>query len=190
MYAHSRARRRAAAVCSGRTGSLYHEEGDAAQWASWSIDYVKYDNCGQYGLGDARFVAFADAANATGRPMVISTEPFSLIPTGRHREFAHLWRTTNDINAHLAAVLDRSLLDDRDYYGNKRLELAGELFSEERSREGEGMGGGEKGGGACVCCGALAPFFPPRQLRRRGQSPAQAPPLFPPPARTLTESPS
>lgn len=28
-------------VCSGRTGSLYHEEGDAAQWASWGVDYVK-----------------------------------------------------------------------------------------------------------------------------------------------------
>ena len=28
-------------VCSGRTGSLYHEAIDAAQWASWSIDYVK-----------------------------------------------------------------------------------------------------------------------------------------------------
>ena len=31
-------------VCSGRTGTLYHEAIDAAQWASWGIDYVKYDN--------------------------------------------------------------------------------------------------------------------------------------------------
>jgi hypothetical protein len=31
-------------VCTGRTGSLYHEAIDAAQWASWNIDYVKYDN--------------------------------------------------------------------------------------------------------------------------------------------------
>ena len=58
-------------------------------------------------------MAFADAVNATGRPMVISTEPFSLIPTARHREFAHLWRTTNDINANLGTVLDRADTNDK-----------------------------------------------------------------------------
>ena len=73
----------------------------------------KKDNCGQYGLGDARFGSFADAANATGRPMVISTEPFSLIPTARHREFAHLWRTTNDINPSLSTILDRADTNDK-----------------------------------------------------------------------------
>ena len=29
----------------------------------------------------------------------------------------------------IAALLDNSLLDDKDYYGNKRLELAGQLLS-------------------------------------------------------------
>ena len=45
--------------------------------------------------------------------MVISTEPFSLIPTARHREFAHLWRTTNDINANLGTILDRADTNDK-----------------------------------------------------------------------------
>ena len=37
---------------------------------------VKYDSCGEYSFGNARFMAFADAVAATGRPMVISTEPY------------------------------------------------------------------------------------------------------------------
>ncbi len=113
--------------------------------------FFGYDNCGEYGLGDARFVAFADAMNRTGKPAVISTEcvssprrpahdacprappprarpprsrcaltrqpnhlrPFSLIPNARHREFAHLWRTTNDINANLGTILDRADTNDK-----------------------------------------------------------------------------
>ena len=31
-------------VCSGRVGSLYNEYLDAETFASWNIDYVKYDN--------------------------------------------------------------------------------------------------------------------------------------------------
>jgi hypothetical protein len=34
-------------VCSGRVGSLYNEFVDAATFARWGIEYVKYDNCGQ-----------------------------------------------------------------------------------------------------------------------------------------------
>jgi alpha-galactosidase len=71
------------------------------------IDACKYDNCGEYGLGNARFNLFADVANATGRPMVISTEPFSLLPTPSVAEFANAWRTTNDINAGFSTILDR-----------------------------------------------------------------------------------
>jgi alpha-galactosidase len=85
-------------VCSGRVGSLYHEQIDAQTFTSWGVDYVKYDNCGEYGLGNARFVAFADAANATGRSMFISTEPFLLVPNPSHATFSNSWRTTNDIN--------------------------------------------------------------------------------------------
>ncbi len=95
-------------VCSGRVGSLYHEAIDAQTYAAWGVSYAKHDNCGEYGLGDARFVAFADAVNATGAQIVISTEPFSLQPNPAHREFAHMWRTTNDINANFGTILDRA----------------------------------------------------------------------------------
>ncbi len=62
-------------VCSGNVGSLYHEVLDAQTFAEWGVDMVKYDSCGEYSLGLARFIAFADAVAASGRLMVISTEP-------------------------------------------------------------------------------------------------------------------
>ena len=100
-------------VCSGRVGSLYHEQIDAQTFAQWGVDYAKYDNCGEYGLGNARFVAFADAANATGRPMFISTEPFLLVPNPSHATFSNSWRTTNDINANWATIMDRIDTNDK-----------------------------------------------------------------------------
>uniref|UniRef100_A0A0E0LPT5 Alpha-galactosidase n=1 Tax=Oryza punctata TaxID=4537 RepID=A0A0E0LPT5_ORYPU len=36
-------------TCQVRPGSLYHEKDDAAIFASWGVDYLKYDNC--YNLG-------------------------------------------------------------------------------------------------------------------------------------------
>eukprot|EP00729_Bicosta_minor_P005235 gene5235-13696_t len=100
-------------VCSGRAGSLYNEFRDAAQFAAWNVDYAKYDDCGEYGLGNARFVNFADAVNATGRPMFISTEPYLIVPNPEHATFANSWRTTNDINANFRTILDRADTNDK-----------------------------------------------------------------------------
>ena len=33
------------ATCGGRVGSLGHEAADAARFASWGVDLLKYDNC-------------------------------------------------------------------------------------------------------------------------------------------------
>ena len=94
-------------VCSGRPGSLYNEYLDAATFAEWEVDYVKYDSCGEYSLGSRRFDVFADAVAATGRSMVISTEPFALFPNPSHGGFSHLWRTGNDINSNWGTIIDR-----------------------------------------------------------------------------------
>ena len=32
-------------TCQERAGSLDYEEVDAKDWASWGVDYLKYDNC-------------------------------------------------------------------------------------------------------------------------------------------------
>jgi alpha-galactosidase len=88
------------ATCAGRPGSLGHETADARSFASWGVDYLKYDNCNNEGQPDAaRYQAMGDALRATGRPIVYSlcnwglASPWLFGPgTG-----AALWRTTGDI---------------------------------------------------------------------------------------------
>ena len=58
-------------------------------------------------------MAFADAANATGRPMYISTEPFLLVPNPSHATFSNSWRTTNDINPSWSTIMDRIDTNDK-----------------------------------------------------------------------------
>ncbi|KAF2098346.1 alpha-galactosidase/alpha-n-acetylgalactosaminidase [Rhizodiscina lignyota] len=65
-------------TCGGYEGSLGHEEIDAQTWASWGVDYLKYDNCnndGQMGTAQAtasRYKVMQRALNATGRPILYS----------------------------------------------------------------------------------------------------------------------
>jgi len=100
-------------VCSGRPGTLFHEFEDAQTFADWGVELVKNDNCGEYSYGNARFHVFADAVAATGKKMIISTEPFSLVPNPNHASFAHYWRTGNDINAAWDVILNRIDLNDK-----------------------------------------------------------------------------
>ncbi len=65
----------------GSTGSKGHEAQDAATFASWGVDYLKYDWCSGSGtLSEqiARFTTMRDALRATGRPIVYSINPNSL----------------------------------------------------------------------------------------------------------------
>jgi hypothetical protein len=56
---------------------------------------------------------FADAVAATGKRMIISTEPFSLVPNPNQQRFAHFWRTGNDINANWNTILNRIDINDK-----------------------------------------------------------------------------
>lgn len=59
-------------------GSLGYEKQDAQTFASWGVDYLKYDNCyneGQSGtpqVTQARYNTMAKALNATGRQILYS----------------------------------------------------------------------------------------------------------------------
>jgi alpha-galactosidase len=88
----------------GSTGSKGHEVQDATTFASWGVDYLKYDWCSGSGtLGEqiAQFTIMRDALRATGRPIVYSINPNSFhSPTGdkyNWGEVADLWRTTEDL---------------------------------------------------------------------------------------------
>ncbi len=86
-------------TCGGYPGSQGHEFQDAHLFASWGVDYLKYDWCNT-GTRDAReaYTTMRDALHAAGRPVV-----FSLCEWGHSRpwewakDVGHLWRTTGDI---------------------------------------------------------------------------------------------
>jgi len=60
-------------TCAGRPGSLGYETKDADTYASWGVDYLKYDNCYDDGTKpEVRYPPMRDALNATGRPIFFS----------------------------------------------------------------------------------------------------------------------
>ena len=101
-------------TCAGYPGSYGHEAQDARTYASWGIDYLKYDLCSvrdimdqeapgnpekQFALQKAAYEKMHKALEATGRPIV-----FSLCQYGWNDVWkwgpevgGNLWRTTGDI---------------------------------------------------------------------------------------------
>ena len=91
-------------TCAGFPGSLGKEQLDAETWASWGIDYLKYDNCYNQSDGSRadfvrRYTAMRQAIDATRRPIVYSicewgqSQPWEWAPG-----VGQLWRTTGDIS--------------------------------------------------------------------------------------------
>jgi alpha-galactosidase len=109
-------------TCAGYAGSLGHEEQDAQLYASWGIDYLKYDLCSfreevmakqapndkaaQMRLMVAAYDKMGKALKATGRPIVYS---FCQYGWDSVWEWApgiggNLWRTTGDIQPHWGSI--------------------------------------------------------------------------------------
>jgi len=88
-------------TCAGFPGTHGHEYQDARLYASWGVDYLKYDWCNTDSINarDA-YLTMSRAIRAAGRPMV-----FSLCEWGNHAPWlwasnvGQLWRTTGDIHA-------------------------------------------------------------------------------------------
>ncbi len=98
-------------TCAGYPGSLGHETQDAQTFASWGVDYLKYDNCSNNGSTTtaqyiSRYSAMRDALAATGRPIVYSICEWGVnAPWTWAANVGHLWRTTGDINASFSSML-------------------------------------------------------------------------------------
>ena len=73
-------------TCARRASSYGHYPLDAETFASWGVDYLKFDDCPGCPRGaDPKKLlrAMRDALNETGRKMVYSTELFSADPETR-----------------------------------------------------------------------------------------------------------
>ena len=86
-------------TCGGRPGSRGYEFQDALQYASWGVDYLKYDWCNTDSLkASGAYATMRDALYRAGRPMVFSIcEWGDNQPTTWAPSTGHLWRTTGDI---------------------------------------------------------------------------------------------
>ena len=86
-------------TCGGRPGSQGHEYQDALTYASWGVDYLKYDWCntGDRNAQEA-YAVMADALRQSGRPIVFSMcEWGTAKPWLWAKNTGNLWRTTGDI---------------------------------------------------------------------------------------------
>jgi len=91
----------------GFPGGLGHEQQDANTFASWGVDYLKYDNCNNQNVDAVqRYTKMRDALKKTGRPIV-----YSICEWGKNKPWnwapnvGNLWRTTGDISDNWARML-------------------------------------------------------------------------------------
>jgi len=94
-------------TCAGYPGTRGHEYEDARLYASWGVDYLKFDWCNAEGQNAREsYMLMSKALKATGRPIV-----FSLCEWGTNRPWiwgakaGQLWRSTGDIGPYF----DKSL---------------------------------------------------------------------------------
>ena len=88
-------------TCGGEPGSRGHEYQDAIKYASWGVDYLKYDWCntGKQNA-EASYTTMRNALYSAGRPIL-----FAICEWGDNKpwewaqDIGHMWRTTGDIYA-------------------------------------------------------------------------------------------
>ncbi|KAB2035734.1 hypothetical protein ERO13_D04G150200v2 [Gossypium hirsutum] len=98
-------------TCSRRMpGSLGYEEQDAKTFASWGIDYLKYDNCNNDGSKPTqRYPVMTRALMKAGRPIFFSLcEWGDMHPAEWGAPLGNSWRTTNDISDNWESMISRA----------------------------------------------------------------------------------
>ena len=100
-------------TCGSYPASYGHEEQDAKTFASWGIDYLKYDWCsaGAIYKNDALqpvYQKMGDALASTGRPIVYSLCEYGMgdVEKWGPAVGGNLWRTTGDIRDEWASMID------------------------------------------------------------------------------------
>ncbi|WP_225992811.1 carbohydrate-binding protein [Actinomadura rudentiformis] len=97
----------------GFPGALNNEQRDADLFASWGVDYLKYDNCNNQGVdAQVRYTRMRDALANTGRPITYSicewgrTGPPRVWEWGK--DVGNLWRTTGDISDNWTSMIGKA----------------------------------------------------------------------------------
>jgi len=101
-------------TCAGRPGSLNHEAQDAKTYASWGVDYLKYDNCNNQDLPpQPRYQAMSKALLSSGRKILFSMCEWGAdIPADWAPKIANSWRTTDDIEDSWYSIMWNAWLND------------------------------------------------------------------------------
>ncbi|KAJ1383006.1 Glycosyl hydrolase, all-beta [Sesbania bispinosa] len=103
-------------TCSKRMpGSLGHEVQDAKTFASWGIDYLKYDNCENNDISPRkRYPPMSEALLNSGRPIFFSLcEWGSEDPATWAKSVGNSWRTTGDIEDTWDSMISRADQNDK-----------------------------------------------------------------------------
>ncbi|MDQ1495884.1 MAG: alpha-galactosidase [Actinomycetota bacterium] len=118
-------------TCQGLAGSYGHETHDAQTFASWGVDYLKYDFCNLPSTTTGEFAGYTtvamaqvlygrmrDALAATGAPIVFSMS--LALSTGLAQQtwaapLGNLWRTTSDISDTWSSIV--SIFQQNIQYG-------------------------------------------------------------------------
>jgi alpha-galactosidase len=98
-------------TCSNKMpGSLGYEQKDADTFASWNIDYLKYDNCNNnYTEPTKRYPPMSQAIIKTGRPIFFSLcEWGEMHPAFWGAKLGNSWRTTTDISDSWDSMIARA----------------------------------------------------------------------------------
>jgi len=95
-------------TCAGYPGTRGYEYQDARQYASWDVDYLKFDWCNTEGINAKEaYTTMSKALKTANHPIV-----FSLCEWGDNKPWnwaspvGHLWRTTGDITNQFDGILD------------------------------------------------------------------------------------
>lgn len=101
-------------TCAGYTGSEGHEAEDAALFASWGVDHLKYDGCCSH--KDASADRMIDLYGAMSKALVATGRPVVYHPC--HCGWARIWEWAGAIGANHWRI-GQDISDDFNYPGNR-----------------------------------------------------------------------
>ncbi|MFZ5941635.1 MAG: glycoside hydrolase family 27 protein [Bacteroidota bacterium] len=165
-------------TCGGKPGSRGHEYQDALTYASWGVDYLKYDWCYTDELrAQGAYLTMRDALYAAKRPVIFSIcEWGTSKPWTWAEEIGHLWRTTGDIYPCFDCIYDHGswqswgvmqILDMQE--GLREYAGPGHWNDPDMMEVGNGMSEGEDRAHFSMWCMLAAPLIAGNDLRNMSE---------------------